>query len=404
MFRSIALSVSLAALAASPSFAQQPPAPPAAPAASPSAMFRAMVRSPEVSADGRITFRLRAPNAKAVIVNRAGAPPLAMTAGDEGVWTATTETLPPDIYPYNFVVDGLQIADPGNAFVKAVLPGGSQSLVHVPGPASLPWEIGTVPRGVVHHHYYKSAIVGDERDYYVYTPPGYDASKASTYPVLFLLHGITDDASAWTTAGRANVILDNLIAAGKATPMIMVNTLGYGVASARTSFQGMADPASMTNFGESVIREVLPQVEAAYRTTKAREGRAIVGLSMGGAQACYIGLNNADTFAWVAGFSGAYVMYGSSALPGAPRPPLDGSAFEKRFPALGPPVGAKLRLFWLGMGVDDGLLEPHRQFAAWLASKGVRPTTVETPGGHTWMVWRRNLAEVAPMLFQEKTR
>ena len=148
------------------------------------------------------------------------------------------------------------------------------------------------------------------------------------------------------------------------------------------------------------LMEILAETLAQLKLTRF----SFVGLSMGGAQACYIGLNNADTFAWVAGFSGAYVMYGSSALPGAPRPPLDGSAFEKRFPALGPPVGAKLRLFWLGMGVDDGLLEPHRQFAAWLASKGVRPTTVETPGGHTWMVWRRNLAEVAPMLFQEKTR
>lgn len=403
MLKSIARGLTLAALAALPALpaaAQQPAAPPAATAPSPTAMFRSMVRSPEVSADGRVTFRLRAANAKSVVVNRAGAPPLPMVASDEGVWTATTDPLPPDIYPYNFIVDGLSIADPGNAYVKAVLPGGNQSMVHVPGAASLPWEIGPAPRGVVHHHFYTSAIVGDERDYYVYTPPGYDASKSTTYPVLFLLHGITDDASAWTTAGRANVILDNLIAAGKAKPMIMVNTLGYGVASARTSFQGMADPMSMTNFGESVLKEVLPQVEAAYRTTKAAQDRAIVGLSMGGAQACYIGLNNPDTFAWVAGFSGAYVMYGPNALPGSPRPPLDGSAFEKRFPTIGPAVGGKLRLFWLGMGVDDGLLEAHRQFAAWVTSKGVKPITVETPGAHTWMVWRRNLAEVAPMLFR----
>ena len=150
-----------------------------------------------------------------------------MQKDDSGVWSVTTEPLEPDYYGYSFLADGVGLIDPRNPLMKPNLLG-TQSMVHVPGPPSLPWEINDVPHGVVHHHFYKSGVVGDQRDYYVYTPPRYDPASKKTYPVLYLLHGFSDDASGWTAVGRANVILDNLLAQQKAKPMIVVMTLGYG--------------------------------------------------------------------------------------------------------------------------------------------------------------------------------
>ena len=156
-----------------------------------------------------------------------GAKPAPMQKDDQGVWSLTTAPLTPDFYGYSFVADGVGLIDPSNPSMKPNLLH-TQSQVHVPGPASLPWEIGDVPHGLVHHHFYKSGVVGDERDFYVYTPPGYDPKAKRSYPVLYLLHGFSDDASGWTAVGRANVILDNLIAQGKAKAMMMVMPLGYG--------------------------------------------------------------------------------------------------------------------------------------------------------------------------------
>jgi enterochelin esterase family protein len=171
-----------------------------------------------------------------------------------------------------------------------------------------------VPHGTITHHFYRSALIGDDRDFYVYTPPGYDPSAKTLYPVLYLFHGLGDDASGWTTAGRANTILDNLIAQGKAKPMIMVNTLGYGVPNPREGLAAvMAEPEKQFgNFSGAVLGEVLPIVEKTYKVAKDRNSRAVAGLSMGGAETFFVGLNNIDKFAYVAGFSSAFVM-----LPGA---------------------------------------------------------------------------------------
>jgi hypothetical protein len=168
------------------------------------------VKSPEVAQDGRLTFRLRAPDAKEVFVTLGGRAP--MTKDDQGIWTATLPSMEPDYYPYNFIVDGVSVPDPSNPAVKSSVTGGVQSFAHVPGPSTLSWELNNVPHGAVNHHFCHSGIIGDDRDFYVYTPPNYYASGVTQYPVLYLLHGLSDDASAWTTAGRANAILDNLIA------------------------------------------------------------------------------------------------------------------------------------------------------------------------------------------------
>src|SRR5258708_6193015 len=184
--------------------------------------------SPEVHSDNRVTFRFRGPNIKEATVSIEGNPkPLAMQKDDQGVWSVTTDPLAPDFYGYSIVADGVGMFDPSNHAIKPnFLYRASE--VHVPGPASLSWETGAAPHGEIHHHFYKSGVVDDNRDFFVYTPPGYDPRGKQTYPVLYLLHGFSDDASAWTAVGRANVILDNLIAQGKAKPMLVVSPLGYG--------------------------------------------------------------------------------------------------------------------------------------------------------------------------------
>ncbi len=191
-----------------------------------------------------------------------------MQKNEEGVWSVTTDSLEPDIYGYSFVADGVNLFDPSNHVVKSNLIY-TQSLLHVPGPASLPWELNDVPHGTVHHHYYKSNVVGDKRDFYVYTPPGYDPRAKRTYPTLYLLHGFSDDASAWTAVGRAELVLDNLLAQGKARPMLVVMPLGYGAPEivVRTG-PGLQDRAlrdrNYQKFREALLTEVIPEVEKLY--------------------------------------------------------------------------------------------------------------------------------------------
>ena len=343
--------------------------------------------SPEVHADRRVTFRLRAPNAKEVFLGREGAPRVAMKKDDKGVWTATTDALEPDLYGYSFIVDGVSLIDPGNSMMKPNLLS-PQSVVHVPGPAATPWEINAVPHGALHHHFYKSTVIGDERDFYVYTPPGYDA-KTKPLPVLYLLHGFSDDASGWTSVGRAHVILDNLIAQGKAKPMLIVMTLGYGAPEivARTG-TGLRDPGlrdrNYSRYRDALFTEVIPEVEKSYRVSKDRKDRAIAGLSMGGAESLLVGLNAPDRFGWVGAFSSGGIS----------------EDFNATFPKLDAKVNDQFKLVWIACGTEDRLIEPNRKLRDWLKTKDVKFTWVETPGAHTWMVWRRNLATLAPLLFR----
>src|ERR1035441_8642036 len=189
--------------------------------------FSQRIVFPYVQTDGRVTFQLKAPNAKEVQLQCEGVTEHKMQKDDQGVWSLTTEPLTPDIYAYSFQVDGLRTIDPSNPLLKYNLLN-TDSQVHVPGPATLPWEINDVPHGQLHRHFYKSAVGGDERDFYVYTPPGYDPAARQRYPVLYLLHGCSDDARACTGVGMANIILDNLIAQKRAKPMLIVMPLGYG--------------------------------------------------------------------------------------------------------------------------------------------------------------------------------
>jgi enterochelin esterase-like enzyme len=345
--------------------------------------------SPEVHADGSVTFRFRAPNALEAKLEREGVEPIAMQKDEQGVWSVTTAPLNPDYYGYSILVDGARSLDPSNPMLVPNLLN-PDSAVHVPGPLSLPWELNDVPHGEIHHHFYKSAVAGDDRDYYVYTPAGYDpAAKKKTYPVLYLLHGFSDDASGWTAVGHANVILDNLIAQGKAKPMIVVMPLGYGTMEmirlgwGAWSHTDVRD-ANFKKFSEALLTEVMPQVENEYRITKDRNSRAIAGLSMGGSESLLTGLNNLDKFSWVGAFS-------SGGIP---------EDFQNDFPALDAKANQQLHLLWIACGTEDHLITINRNLREWLKTKGVKMTEIETPGMHTWMVWRRNLSEFAPLLFR----
>lgn len=340
------------------------------------------VVSPEVNPDHSVTFRYRAPGAQKVTVNREGGQPLEMRKDDSGVWSVTTPPLEPDMYGYTFNVDGVNVIDPVNPLMKPNLLNTS-SMVAIPG--NNPWDAAAVPRGVLHHHFYRSDVVGDQRDFYVYTPPGYP--KGKKYPVLYLLHGFSDDASGWTAVGQAHVILDNLLAQGKATPMLIVMTLGYGAPEILRG--GFRDAGlvkrNYDKYREALFTEVIPEVEKSYRVSRDRKDRAIAGLSMGGAESLYIGLNNLDRFAWVGSFS-------AGGLPGA----TPGEAF----PSLDQSANAKLKLLWIACGKQDGLLQSNNKVDAELTRRGVKHEYVLTEGAHTWLVWRRNLAVFAPLLFR----
>jgi enterochelin esterase-like enzyme len=348
----------------------------------------ARIVSPEVHPDRSVTFRFRAPNAVELKLEREGAEPVAMQKDEHGVWSVTAAPMDPDYYGYSFVADGVRLMDAQNSLLVPNLlsPGNA---VHVPGPSSLPWELNDVPHGEVHHHFYKSKVAGDDRDYYVYTPAGYDPAAKNSYPVLYLLHGYSDDASGWTAVGHANVILDNLIAQGKAKPMIVVMPLGYGtmeIVRLGWSAWGHTElrDRNFGRFRESLLTEVMPRVEGEYRITKDPNARAIAGLSMGGSESLLTGLNNLDKFSWVGAYS-------SGGIP---------EDFQKDFPALGAKANQQLHLLWIACGTEDGLITVNRNLRQWLKSKGVKATEIETAGSHTWMVWRRNLAEFAQLLFR----
>jgi enterochelin esterase-like enzyme len=349
------------------------------------------ILSPEVHPDRTVTFRFRAPNAKEVLLAREGAQRIAMQKDSDGVWTVTTDPLEPDLYGYSFVADGVSYIDPVNPLMKPNLLN-PQSVVHIPG-EGLTWEVTNVPHGVVHHHSYHSNIASDDRDYYVYTPPGYDPRAKKLYPTLYLFHGYSDDASGWTAVGRANIILDNLIAQGKAVPMLIVMTLGYGdMQMVSRTAGGFRDPAlrqrSFDRFRDAVLQEVMPAVEKDYRVSKDRTMRAIAGLSMGGAETLYVGLNNLDRFAHIGAFSSGG---------------LD-NEMPAQFPKLDASANKLLRLFWISCGASDGLLASNRKYIDFFKSKQIDVTLREVPGAHTWMVWRRNLSEFAPLLFQKAAR
>ena len=230
-------------------------------------------------------------------------------------------------------------------------------------------------------------MIGDERDFYVYTPPGYEAGSNVKYPVLYLLHGFGQVTRSWLDVGFANRILDHLIDEGKARPMIVVMPDAYGgeeILAHGAYWNDAIRTRVFDRFAKSLFEEVIPQVEKEYRAEPGRDARAIAGLSMGGAQSLLIGLNNRDKFSWVGSFNSGGLW----------------ENFDQEFPGLKGTANSQLHLLWVACGTDDGLLGINRDFNKWMTGEGITHTAVETPGNHTWMVWRRNLASLAPLLFR----
>ena len=342
--------------------------------------------SPEVHADRTVTLRLRAPNAQKVDVSLEGAT-LPMEKDADGLWSVTSAALAPEIYSYRFLVDGQPMLDPRNVDVRDNLLSLTNNLP-IPGTPPEPWEAQSMPHGIVEHHYYTSSVVlglpNNQSDYFVYLPPGYDPKAKQKYPVLYLLHGFSDAADGWSSVGKANFILDTLIASGKAKPMIVVMTLGYGNMAVLT---GPRSPElskqSYDLYEKALLTEVKPAIESKYRVSTKREDRAIAGLSMGGHESLFIGLAHPELFAWIGTFSAGLNAQAVSELP-----PTNAQK-------------ANLRLLWMACGVDDGLLKPNQTVIAALKAEGLPVTAIETPGHHQWPVWRDNLIHFAPLLFQK---
>jgi enterochelin esterase family protein len=319
-----------------------------------------------------------------------------------------------------FVVDGVLAQDPRNIF--RVRDGQRYgSALHIAGEFTSDYAVNDVPHGTLHLVWYPSPALKSTRRVYVYTPPGYETS-AARYPVFYLLHGGGGDEDAWTTLGRTPQIMDNLIAQGKARPMIVVMTNENANQIAAPDFVAAQPPrgggnsmqgTAMLDFPKSIITDLIPFVDQAYRTRSDRENRAIAGLSMGGGMTLLAAFNNLDTFAWVGTFSAGLPPMPGVAVPIAPPPnaanlkgpditnTIDKQKLAALLPQLNSDANARLRLFYVGIGAADGLITAHNAFKELLQDKGVKATIVERPGyGHEWAFWRVALQDLAPRLFQ----
>lgn len=369
--------------------------------ASPAAFGQALVSAPAsapaqgtvVNPDRSITFRLAYPGAKEVsVVTDATLQPIKLTEGAHGVWTATTPPLPPEHYGYTFIVDGVHMLDPLNRNVHVNYVD-LYSDVLVPGTPPAPWELTAIPHGNVTHHNFTTHVglhyPDNQTAYVVYTPPGYDPKRKGGYPVLYLLHGYSDTEEGWTRTGQADLMMDRMLAEGRIVPMIVVMPRGYGdfdvVSHGRAATADRAlDQRNVELFDRTLIEEVMPAIEREYNVTPGRENRAVAGLSMGGQEALTLGMKHPDLFAWVGTMSA-----------GLPQHP----DFDAMFPGFNAKK-ANLRLLWVACGTSDHLLAPNRDLVTWARQEGLPVTPVETPGAHTFVVWRNNLLQLAPLLFR----
>ncbi len=375
--------------------------------------------------DGHVTFRYRGPNAKTVILVPEPGDRVPMIKGDDGIWTVTIGPLQPDVYAYSFTVDGVGMPDPSsgavmktgrpNAAAELGASGNWQSQFLVPGNPAEPWELTDIPHGALAHVTFYSKAMEVYRDYYVYTPPAYDAKRSRRHPVLYLHHGAGENADGWSDIGKANLIMDSLIAAGKAKEMIVVMTLGHpaqplpavtdpnapppanefggrgggrGGSGRRGGSGGGAGQPAMTPCFTSLMTEIMPQVEKNYNVGNTKATRAIAGLSMGGGQTMQFSLLHPELFNYVGMFSpavGGGRGGGATTLPAALTP-----AWAKQF-----------KVFWVACGSEDTLVGPSVvAFKAALRQNNVPFTDIVTPGTHSYTVWKRNLVAFAPLLFQ----
>ncbi len=358
--------------------------------------------SPEVMPDRHIVFRISAPKAETVRLSAGDIPgsgQVAMTKGENGVWEATVGPVPPGAYRYNFNVNGLTVIDPRSPAISESN-NNVWSLVYVPGSDFA--DTKNVPHGAVASVTYYSSALSKFRRMHIYTPPGYELGK-DKYPVFYLLHGAGDSDDSWTSVGRAGFILDNLIAAKKAKPMIVVMPAGH------TRSGGFAPPRAgggtppRDEFTADFETDIMPTVEKNYRCKEGAQNRAIAGLSMGGAQTLNIAIPHLDKFAYIGVYSsGLFGIVGparpgsAATAPGGPFPWEQQHMAELDNPAL----KKNVKLLWFSTGKDDFLLSTTKATVELFKKHGFSPVYEETEGGHTWMNWRDYLNVFAPKLFQ----
>ncbi|WP_408641794.1 alpha/beta hydrolase-fold protein [Spirosoma rhododendri] len=356
-----------------------------------------LVVSPQVNADKSVTFRYLAPSASDV---KLGAQfekaPVPMTKDAQGIWSVTVGPVKPDIYPYSFSVDGITVMDPANV---AFFPNErfKASLVDIPGDTPLIHSLKDVPHGSVSYEYYPS-VEGTTGSLVVYTPPGYDKNPKAKYPVYYLISGTTDTEETFFKVGHTNLILDNLIAEGKAKPMVIVMPNGNIAARLAEQKGGSkpADPIGRDNpeavkrandFGADLTGNIIPYIEKNYRTLANRENRAIGGFSRGGGQTLRTAFSNMDKFAWVCAYS-AY---------------LSPTEMERSYSPIVTNVAntnKQLKLLWVSVGSDDFLYKGTVEFMDYLKAKNVNYKSLITDGGHTWMNVKTYVAATTPLLFQ----
>ncbi|WCJ57875.1 alpha/beta hydrolase-fold protein [Fontisphaera persica] len=342
---------------------------------------------PRILPDLRVTFRLKAPQAREVLVapkgkdNGLGPAPYPMKMDSNGVWEVTTPPVRPGFHYYELVVDGLRINDPNSETFFGW--GQPTSGLEVPDPQWDFYQAKDVPHGELRAFFYHSKITGALRRAFVYTPPAYERMTGRRFPVLYLQHGAGESERAWSVQGRVNFIMDNLIAAQKAKPMIIVMDNGYAQPLGATNAPGARGTEA---FGAVLLRELIPLIDVNYRTLADRRHRALAGLSMGAGQALQIGLANLDTFAWIGAFSGGFRDF---------KPAESyGGIFTNA-----PRLNNHLRLLWLSMGQADAGYENMKTAHLVLERSNVRHVWFETSDAHEWQAWRKHFYEFAQRLF-----
>lgn len=367
----------------------------------------APVVSPEIHDNNTVTFRFKAP--KAVRVQLTGdflpvqknakfeAPGIVdLKEGQEGVWEYTTpEPLKPELYSYSFIVDGLRMNDPANVYLIRDVSTLTNVFI-IGGDRADFYKVNPVPHGTVFRIWYDSPALGLERRMTVYTPAGYETS-GKRYPVLYLLHGMGGDEEAWISLGRTAQILDNLIAQGKAKPMIVVMPNGNASQEAASgeSSRGMVPPTmqlpkTMEGSYEQAFPEIVKFIDKNYRTIKSKSGRAIAGLSMGGFHSLHISKQYPDMFNYIGLFSAAIM----------PNKEVSSPIYENMEGKLKVQFDKNLALYWIAIGKTDFLYKANEEYRKLLDEKGYKYTYYESDEGHIWKNWRIYLTEFVPMLFR----
>jgi enterochelin esterase-like enzyme len=350
---------------------------------------------PQVNSEGRVRSSISAPQAQKVQLDIGGVR-YDLTKDEKGVWTGDSRPQDEGFHYYQLNIDGAQVPDPGSLFFY----GASRwsSGVEVPAKDQDFYALKDVPHGQIRQNLYFSKITSSWRRCFVYTPPDYDKETSARYPVLYLQHGMGEDETGWAVQGKANLILDNLIAEKKAVPMIIVIDNGYASRPSQTPPQSIGAPArgagGSSAFEEVMIKEIIPMIDATYRTIGNREHRAMAGLSMGANQTIQITMNNLDKFSHIGGFSGTSNYPSTEAL--------DPATFSNGKFKDGEALNKQIKLFWLGLGTKEPNPFPGSvgAFKDMLDKAGIKYVYYESPGtAHEWLTWRRDLFHFAPLLF-----